>query len=74
LNNNLHSMMFKNKLTHGYLVRRYKHYDGDPAYGKALDEAMHQGKEIIVVQARVSPVGIEYHFTYLPQHFSGSPP
>lgn len=33
----------------------------DPAYGKALDEAVRQGVEIIVVQARVMPEGIEYH-------------
>lgn len=35
--------------------------DIDPAYGKALDEALHQGVEIIVAQARVSPEGIEFH-------------
>ena len=35
--------------------------DIDPAYGKALDEAVHQGVEIIVAQARVSPEGIEFH-------------
>lgn len=34
--------------------------DIDPAYGKALDEAVRQGVEIIVVQARVSPEGIEF--------------
>ena len=33
----------------------------DPAYGKALDEAVRQGVEIIVVQARVTPESIEYH-------------
>ena len=33
----------------------------DPAYGQALDEAVRQGVEFIVVQARVSPEGIEYH-------------
>ena len=33
----------------------------DPAYGKALDEAIRQGVEIIVVQARVTPESIEYH-------------
>ena len=33
----------------------------DPAYGKALDEAVRQGIEVIVVQARVSPEGIEFH-------------
>ncbi len=32
----------------------------DPAYGKALDEAVRNGVEIIVVQARVSPESIEY--------------
>jgi len=35
--------------------------DIDPAYGKALDKAVHQGVEIIVAQARVSPEGIEFH-------------
>jgi len=33
----------------------------DPAYGKALEKAVRQGVEIIVVQARVTPEGIEYH-------------
>ena len=33
----------------------------DPAYGKALDEAVRNGVEVIVVQARVTPQGIEYH-------------
>jgi sugar fermentation stimulation protein A len=33
----------------------------DPEYGKALDEAVRQGVEIIVVQAKVSPESIEYH-------------
>lgn len=33
----------------------------DPAYGKALDEAVHRGVEIIVAQARVSPESIEFH-------------
>ncbi len=33
----------------------------DPAYGKALDKAVRQGVEIIVVQARVTPESIEYH-------------
>ena len=33
----------------------------DPEYGKALDDAIRQGVEIIVVQARVSPESIEYH-------------
>jgi len=33
----------------------------DPAYGKALDEAIRQGVEVIVAQARVSPNGIEFH-------------
>ena len=32
----------------------------DPAYGKALDEALRQGVEIIVVQAKVSPESIEF--------------
>ena len=35
----------------------------DPAYGEALDEAVRQGVEIFVVQARVSPERIEYHRT-----------
>jgi sugar fermentation stimulation protein A len=33
----------------------------DPAYGKALDEAVIKGVEVIVVQARVTPESIEYH-------------
>jgi sugar fermentation stimulation protein A len=33
----------------------------DPEYGKALDQALRQGVEIIVVQARVTPQGIDYH-------------
>jgi sugar fermentation stimulation protein A len=33
----------------------------DPAYGKALDEAVHQGVEIFVIQAKVSPEGIKFH-------------
>jgi sugar fermentation stimulation protein A len=33
----------------------------DPDYGKALDEAVRQGVEIIVVQARVGPRSIEFH-------------
>ena len=33
----------------------------DPAYGKALDQALRQGVEIIVVQARVSPEAIDFH-------------
>ncbi len=33
----------------------------DPAYGEALDEVVHHGVKIIVVQARVSPEGIEFH-------------
>jgi len=33
----------------------------DPAYGKALDKAVRKGVEVIVVQARVEPEGIEYH-------------
>lgn len=37
--------------------------DIDPAYGKALDKAIRNGVEVIVVQARVSPESIEYHST-----------
>ena len=37
--------------------------DIDPAYGKALDKAIRNGVEVIVVQARVTPEGIEYHRT-----------
>ena len=37
--------------------------DIDPAYGKALDKAIRNGVEIIVVQARVTPESIEYHRT-----------
>ena len=33
----------------------------DPAYGKALDEAVRQGVEVFVVQAMVTPESIEYH-------------
>lgn len=33
----------------------------DPAYGMALDEAVRQGVEVFVVQARVTPEGIQYH-------------
>lgn len=33
----------------------------DPAYAQALDEAIRQGVEIMVVQAKVSPEGIEFH-------------
>jgi len=33
----------------------------DPAYGRALDEAVRQGVEIMVVQARVSPESIDFH-------------
>ncbi|MCK5066158.1 MAG: DNA/RNA nuclease SfsA [Bacteroidales bacterium] len=33
----------------------------DPAYGKALDEAVRHGVEVIVVQAQVSPESIEFH-------------
>lgn len=33
----------------------------DPEYGKALDEAVRQGVEVIVVQALVTPESIEYH-------------
>jgi len=35
----------------------------DPLYGEALDEAVRQGVEIMVVQARVSPSGIYFHRT-----------
>lgn len=34
--------------------------DIDPAYGKALDEAVRQGVEIFVVQAKLAPEGIEF--------------
>jgi len=37
--------------------------DIDPAYGKALDEAIRNGVEVIVIQARVSPDSIEFHRT-----------
>ncbi len=37
--------------------------DIDPAYGKALDKAIRNGVEMIVVQARVSPEGIDFHRT-----------
>jgi len=37
--------------------------DIDPAYGLALDKAIRNGVEVIVVQARVTPKGIEYHRT-----------
>ncbi len=37
--------------------------DIDPAYGKALDKAIRNGVEIIVVQARITPESIEYHRT-----------
>lgn len=33
----------------------------DPAYAVALDEAVRQGVEIMVAQAKVSPKGIEFH-------------
>lgn len=35
----------------------------DPAYGEALDEAVRQGVEIMVIQARVSPEEITFHRT-----------
>jgi sugar fermentation stimulation protein A len=35
----------------------------DPAYGKALDEAVRQGVEVFVVQARVTPEEITFHRT-----------
>ena len=37
--------------------------DIDPAYGLALDKAIRNGVEVVVVQARVTPEGIEYHRT-----------
>ncbi len=37
--------------------------DIDSAYGKALDKAIRNGVEVIVVQARVSPEGIDFHRT-----------
>jgi sugar fermentation stimulation protein A len=52
-----------------YVVQRMdvKHFSPareiDPQYGKALDEAVRQGVEIIVAQARVSPEGISFHRT-----------
>jgi len=33
----------------------------DPDYGRALDEAVRKGVEVIAVQARVTPESIEYH-------------
>ncbi len=33
----------------------------DPAYAKALDEAVRKGVEIMVAQAKVNPKGIEFH-------------
>jgi len=33
----------------------------DPAYTEALDEAVRQGVEVLVAQARVSPQGIAFH-------------
>lgn len=35
--------------------------DIDPEYGKALDKAVRQGVEVIVVQARVTPESIDFH-------------
>jgi sugar fermentation stimulation protein A len=35
----------------------------DPAYGKTLDEAIRNGVELMVVQARITPESIEYHGT-----------
>jgi sugar fermentation stimulation protein A len=35
----------------------------DPAYGKALDEAIRNGVELFVVQARITSESIEYHGT-----------
>jgi len=49
-----------------YMVQRmdvrifYSERDIDPAYRKDLDEAVRQGVEVIVVQARVTPESIEY--------------
>ena len=37
--------------------------DIDSAYGLALDKAIRNGVEVIVVQARVTPESIEYHRT-----------
>ncbi|NOR33423.1 MAG: DNA/RNA nuclease SfsA [Bacteroidales bacterium] len=37
--------------------------DIDPAYGLALDKAIRNGVEVVVVQARVTPESIEYHRT-----------
>jgi sugar fermentation stimulation protein A len=37
--------------------------DIDPSYGLALDEAVRQGIEVIVVQARVTPERIAFHRT-----------
>jgi sugar fermentation stimulation protein A len=37
--------------------------DIDPAYGKALDEAVRQGVEVFVVQAQVTPEEITFHRT-----------
>lgn len=37
--------------------------DIDPAYGKALDKAIRNGVEVIVVQTRITPESIEYHKT-----------
>ena len=37
--------------------------DIDPQYGLALDEAVRQGVELIVVQARVTPKRITFHKT-----------
>ncbi len=37
--------------------------DIDPAYGLALDKAIRNGVEVIVVQARVTPESIEFHRT-----------
>lgn len=33
----------------------------DPEYGKALDKAVRQGVEVIVVQAKVTPESIDFH-------------
>ena len=56
-------MKFKKQLIHGRLVKRYKRFLADPAYGKVLDVAIRNGVEVIVIQARVSPESIDYHRT-----------
>jgi len=71
LNNNQDSMKFIYPLIHGHLVKRYKrsqtknsiYLGDDPAYGKALDEAIRNGVELFVVQARITSESIEYYGT-----------